>query len=98
MLLRCRLAALCAQRCLFEVTSFAEIISIMQETEHMDKWYSNFVPYMQGIANQIAASTPNLSKLSELKAYLDELDRRRGTNWPALYPWLVEQFNRHNIK
>lgn len=77
---------------------FDEIISIMRETEHMDTWYSNFVPYMQGIARQVAASKPNLNKLSELKAYLDELDRRRGTDWPALYPWLVEQFNRHNIK
>ena len=76
---------------------FAEIISIMQETEHLDQWYSNFVPYMQGIARQVAASKPNLEKLSELKAYLNELDRRRGTNWPVLYPWLVEQFVRHNI-
>jgi hypothetical protein len=79
------------------VDDFAEIISIMQETEHLDSWYSNFVPYMQGIARQVAASTPNLDKLSELKAYLDELDRRRGTDWPALYPWLVEQFLRHGI-
>ena len=77
---------------------FAEIISIMRETEHLDQWYSNFVPYMTGIAQQIAASKPNVDKLSELKAYLDELDRRRGTNWPALYPWLVEQFLQHNIK
>lgn len=76
---------------------FEKIISIMQETEHMDSWYSNFVPYMQGIARQVAASKPNPSKLKEFKAYLNELDRRRGTNWPALYPWLVQEFNRHEI-
>jgi len=76
---------------------FAEIISIMQETEHLDQWYSNFVPYMQGIASQVAASQPNPSRLSELQAYLDELDRRRGTYWPSLYPWLVEQFAGHGL-
>lgn len=77
---------------------FAEIISIMRETEHLDKWYSNFVPYMTGIAQQVAASKPNVDKLSELFHYLNELDRRRGTNWPVLYPWLVQEFEKHGIK
>lgn len=76
---------------------FKRIISVMEETASLDPWYQNFVPYMTGISQQVAASTPNIPKLVELHAYLNELDRRRGTSWAALYPWLVEQFNRHNI-
>jgi hypothetical protein len=76
---------------------FKRIISVMEETASLEPWYQNFVLYMTGISQQVAASTPNIPKLVELHAYLNELDRRRGTSWAALYPWLVEQFNRHNI-
>ena len=31
----------------------------------------------------------NLDKINQLHAYLDELDRRRGTNWRSLFPYLV---------
>lgn len=80
------------------VDDFKEIITIMEETAHLDRWYENFVPYMTGISKQVAASNPNINKLKELYDYLNELDRRRGTDWTKLYSWLVEQFDRHNIK
>ena len=28
----------------------------------------------------------------ELKVYLTEIDRRRGTNWRELFPWLDQPF------
>jgi len=76
---------------------FAKIIAVMEETASLDSWYANFTPYMKGIRQQVAVSKPNISKLKEMYAYLNELDRRRGTSWPTLFPWLIEQFNRHNI-
>ena len=79
------------------VEDFKVILELMSESEHLDSFYKNFTPYMTGISQQVAVSKPNIPKLTELKKYLDELDRRRGTDWPTLYPWLVEQFNRHNI-
>jgi hypothetical protein len=27
-----------------------------------------------------------------LETYLNEMDRRRGTNWRYLFPWLIDQF------
>jgi hypothetical protein len=76
---------------------FNRIIAVMQETAKLDPWYESFVPYMEGISRQVGASCVNIAKMTELKNYLDELDRRRKTNWPKLYPWLVNHFNQYNI-
>jgi hypothetical protein len=46
--------------------------------------------YMSGIANRIVSSEVNPREVSKLLTYLDEKDRRRGTNWQTLFPWLVE--------
>jgi hypothetical protein len=69
----------------------------MKESVHLEQWYESFVTYMEGISKQVGSSTANIEKMTELKNYLNELDRRRKTNWPALYPWLVEHFDKHNI-
>ena len=44
--------------------------------------------YMQGIVGLILASTPNSEIITQLHIYLDELDRRRGTNWRSIFPYL----------
>jgi len=44
--------------------------------------------YMKGIFNQILASKPDYNEIAKLIVYLDEKDRRRGTNWTKLFPWL----------
>jgi organic radical activating enzyme len=84
---------------------FKEIIAIMErsadgleEGDNTKRWYLQFAEYMRGIAQQVASSQPNVLKLKELHDYLNELDRRRGTRWPRLYPWLINEFERHNIK
>ena len=46
--------------------------------------------YMQGIAWHIAAQDPCADKIQDLLVYLDEKDRRRGTDWRTLFPWLTE--------
>lgn len=76
---------------------FKRIIEVMKESVHLEQWYESFVTYMEGISRQVGASSVNIEKMTELKNYLNELDRRRKTNWPALYPWLVEHFDKHNI-
>ena len=42
--------------------------------------------YWEGIAKSISASTPNKELQKQLHNFLSELDRRRGTNYPALFP------------
>ena len=48
--------------------------------------------HMQGIAQQIAQAPRDLEWIDNLQHYLTELDRRRGTDWTALFPWLDQQF------
>jgi hypothetical protein len=47
---------------------------------------------MQGIMSQITAGTRNPEMIEELKSYLTEMDRRRGTDWRVLFPWLDQDW------
>jgi hypothetical protein len=47
---------------------------------------------MEGISKQIAAAPRNLAVINGLKDYLTEIDRRRGTHWPELFPWLDQDW------
>lgn len=47
--------------------------------------------YMQGIATHYAQSSPDTVELLKLKTFLDETDRRRGTDWTATFPWLTKE-------
>jgi len=45
--------------------------------------------YLQGIADQSCAHGINTKQIRMLKTVLDELDRRRNTDWRQTFPWLV---------
>ena len=47
--------------------------------------------YMEGIVHNYSQSQPNSTELLKLKTFLDETDRRRGTNWVGVFPWLVKE-------
>jgi hypothetical protein len=53
--------------------------------------------YMQGIFKQILTSKPNYPEIARLIDFLDEKDRRRGTHWPDLFPWL-ERYREHVVQ
>lgn len=73
-------------------------------TEYMDKLVSASMPlrenkpglsditYLDGFATQIKSSAVNKEMLTELRDYLDELDKRRNQNWRSIYPWMDEIF------
>lgn len=63
---------------------FKRIIAAMPDNDLSAK------EHMAGIAKQIESSPRNSNRIADLKVYLTELDRRRGTSWPTLFPWLVE--------
>ena len=46
--------------------------------------------YMAGILHQINSSKRNKEQIKNLVLFLDEKDRRRGTNWKNIFPWLNE--------
>lgn len=52
--------------------------------------------YMKGILNIILKSEIQLDKIKDLMIYLDEKDRRRGTNWREVFPWIAE-FKKHVV-
>lgn len=58
----------------------------------LTEYQRNYKTYMEGIANSIEKTPRDPKKILMLETYLNEMDRRRGTNWPELFPWLVEQF------
>jgi hypothetical protein len=50
--------------------------------------------HMTGIMQQIQAGPRDPSRINDLKVYLTEIDRRRGTNWQELFPWLNQDWSR----
>jgi hypothetical protein len=68
---------------------FTDILAEMRDTTDSEK---SAKQHMQGIAGQISAAPRNIPLINGLKDYLTEIDRRRGTNWPALFPWLNQEW------
>jgi sulfatase maturation enzyme AslB (radical SAM superfamily) len=66
------------------------ILKLMPRLDNEDEIAYN---YMKGIGDQILASEVNDIEIAKLIAYLDEKDRRRGTNWANVFPWLREYKN-----
>ena len=66
---------------------FERILAVMPE--HTDR-HRHSRQHMAGIMQQITAAPRDHGRISDLKIYLTELDRRRGTHWPTLFPWLAE--------
>lgn len=54
--------------------------------------------YLQGIAHQSAHCGPNVPEIKKLFSFLNENDRRRHTHWPTVFPWLAEEFAKHDLK
>ena len=50
----------------------------------------NHKNYMQGIMKEFDAREPSPLRQKQLKIYLNELDRRRGTNWKKVYPQIYD--------
>jgi hypothetical protein len=50
------------------------------------------IEHMSGIMQQISAGPRDVSRIQDLKVYLTEIDRRRGTDWRKLFPWLDQEF------
>ena len=64
---------------------FNRIFALMNTDTHQEK---EAVKYMKGIWAEIKSSTKNDEEIDKLKIFLDEIDRRRNTNWKELFPWL----------
>ncbi len=50
----------------------------------------NHKKFMQGNITEFSQQTSDPKRLKQFKIYLDELDRRRGTDWTKVYPQMFE--------
>ena len=54
--------------------------------------------YLIGIAQQSAHGGPRPKQIHRLFDFLNTIDQRRHTQWPQVFPWLVEHFAQYNLK
>ena len=64
-----------------------KILELMPVINEQDKLAHD---YMKGILNHINSSKTNKDQIANLIIYLDEKDKRRGTKWEHVFPWLIE--------
>lgn len=70
---------------------FKRVLDVMPT--HTD-YLRGYKTYMEGIANSIEQTQRDPSKIKLLEDYLELMDRRRGTNWREVFPWLIPEFDR----
>ena len=70
-------------------SAFDEILLEMRDFHPHEKSIKH---HMEGIAKQISAAPRNVPMINALKQYLDEIDRRRNTQWRDLFPWLDQDW------
>ena len=75
-----------ALRELEEETSI-KTVKLINEIEDYDG-RSLFKNHLIGIWKSFEKTKPNKKLINKMKFYLDELDRRRNTNWRKIYPYL----------
>ena len=72
----------------FFTDDFDKILDTMPD----DEWqYQQSKQYMKGIFDQINSNQKQSEKIDQLITYLTELDRRRGTDWKKVFPWLEKE-------
>lgn len=49
--------------------------------------------YMKGLQAEINTHARDQKKIDQLAIYLDEIDRRRNSNWRHTFPWLEKEIN-----
>ena len=68
-------------------SDFQKTLALMPTDTEIQK---NHKELMQGIASKSISCQDNKEKITNLKNFLSELDRRRGTSWQAMFPWLEQ--------
>jgi organic radical activating enzyme len=66
--------------------SFRQIVHLLPAR---NDWELANIEYMKGLWKVIDAKPHNPNFIGQLKGYLDEMDRRRDTNWHEVFPWLT---------
>jgi hypothetical protein len=65
---------------------FNRALDIMPQDSWQEK---NVYQYLQGMVAQVQKTCRKPELIVKLQTHLDELDRRRGTNWKKLFSYVV---------
>ena len=57
---------------------------------YKDSVKEQYKEYMNGICREMSAVEPNVVRQKQYKIYIEELDRRRGTDYKKLFPSIAE--------
>ena len=71
-----------------------DLENIIQKMPDDTDFDSDIRNYFIGISKQIGSTKPNLYEIKKLKIFLEEIDRRRKTDYRVLFPWLAEIFEK----
>jgi len=63
------------------------VINLMSTATNYDK---ALLVHLEGVKKAIENKPENPRMLKELKIFLNDMDRRKRTNWRVTFPWLVE--------
>ena len=69
---------------------FDELLSIMPDDTWQDRHARNL---MEGIKLEVNASRRDPGQIKNLGMFLDEIDRRRKSDWKKTFPWLEKEIN-----
>lgn len=50
---------------------------------------SKYLDYVNAIFKEIIETPADHQKINGLKTFLNKIDSRRKTNWPSIFPWLI---------
>ena len=53
--------------------------------------------YLKGLAVQSVSGSPNISKITQLFNFLNQMDQRRNTSWQRTFPWLIDEFAKYKL-
>jgi len=73
---------------------FDQILKLMPERDDEDRTARD---YMLGIAKQSSSTGAVQQQIEDLFVFLAEKDRRRGTDWQQIFPWLKELKDRYVV-
>jgi len=70
-------------------SEFNEVLACLPEKTD---WDQNIKDYMHGLHKSLSLSEIDYAKISQLKRFLAEIDRRRNLDYTKVFPWLDQYF------
>lgn len=77
----------------FWINDINRALSLVPDTSE----HKNTYDYLLGIKQQLQSTCENPEKIVQFFTHLDELDRRRNTNWRSVFPWLEKEYKKYVV-